>query len=555
MCANKRVISVSIAITMLVVPLTQAKLTSPTTQLEVEQEQKQRLEAVQTAKESLQNITPLQSIPIDQNSNDITCFDIDSVNFSGNDIFGDSELLALLQFQPMCIGLNTINQYLSIITNYYVEQGYVTSRAFLVPQDLNSGSLEIIIVEGKIESVLLNGQPVSFLKNAFPNSTNKKLNLREIEQGLDQINRLSRYNAQIKMEPGKEQGFSVVNIVTNKGNVGSIGIGFNNGGQKNTGEDQIALNIGLENLFDALDKWSLSANKSSEFSNYLDSENFNLSVDIPRGYWNVNYRTSYSTYLSTFQSNGFKFDSTGKTNSHDLGIKRLFYRDEQSKFSASAGVHHRREKNYILNTLLNTGSRNLSSVSLTLDYSTRIEKGFFTLSPRYHLGTDWFGGEDDHGTSEQAPKAQFKKVTLTASYSYPLSTDLAYSTTWFGQWSDDELYGNERLSIGGEYSVRGFKGASISGDKGFYWRNEVNYPLTSLPYFGRLTANVAVDTGQIIKDSSNPFEQGALTGASVGVNSSSNNLSSSFSIGLPLEAPSRLQNDDYVIYFRLDLKY
>lgn len=35
------------------------------------------------------------------------------------------------------------------------------------------------------------------------------------------------------------------------------------------------------------------------------------------------------------------------------------------------------------------------------------------------------------------------------------------------------LYANERLSLGGQYSVRGFKEQYLTGNRGGYWRNEL----------------------------------------------------------------------------------
>lgn len=149
-------------------------------------------------------------------------------------------------------------------------------------------------------------------------------------------------------------------------------------------------------------------------------------------------------------------------------------------------------------------------------------------------------------------QAQFYKGTLTASYSHPFTADLSASSTLFGQWSNDTLYGSERLSIGGEYSVRGFKGHSISGDEGYYWRNDLTYQLGQWPVIGRISSQLALDTGGIKKDDFDELEKGSLAGASLSLLARAKHHSSSFSVGFPLQSPSRLQADDYVIYYRLD---
>ncbi|MEI8631499.1 ShlB/FhaC/HecB family hemolysin secretion/activation protein [Vibrio sp. PP-XX7] len=412
---------------------------------ELEREQAQRLKDIQAAKQGVQQLAAPQLLPASPATQDQQCFPIRHIRFSGHTVLSREQLLDSIHFKPACLGLSQINTYLRLITNRYVAAGYVTSRAFLVPQDLTTGELKILILEGKLEGLRFNGKPQGFLNNAFPHLVGKILNLRDIEQGLDQINRLSRYNAQIKLLPGTKTGFSIVDIRTKTGRWNNASFGFNNSGQKSTGgEAQLAYTLGAENIFDALDQWSLSGSRSSAWRTHEDSESLSLNVDIPRGAWNVAYRTTYSSYKNAFLSNNMTFYTAGQTNSHDLTVKWLFHRDAISKSSLTGGVSHRREKNYLGDNLLTTSSRQLSSAFLSFDYSSQLGQGFFTLSPRFTLGTDWFGGESDRGKSAGAPQAQFYKGTLTTSYTYPVNQALSLTSTVFGQWSNDKLYGSQQ---------------------------------------------------------------------------------------------------------------
>ncbi|MCF7360841.1 ShlB/FhaC/HecB family hemolysin secretion/activation protein [Vibrio sp. A1-b2] len=527
---------------------------SPITKQTIEREQQERLQLLEQNTQSVQSLIPSPTIPEPEQAPESQCFEVRNIQFSGNTIYTDDELSQAIDFRAGCIGLNTINEYLRRASNHYLQAGYVTSRAFLVPQNLSSGTLEIEVLEGKIEKILLNGSVVDSLLMAFSNVSDHVLNLRDIEQGLDQINRLSRYNAQIKLLPSTRAGYSIVDIQSNIGSLGSIGGGVNNGGQKSTGEEQVSIDASAENLFNIFDQWTLSSTHSAAFAHSKNSESLYLGVDVPYGYWNIGYRTSYSTYKTEFSNQGFTFDSTGQTNSHDIDIKWLFYRDGVSKSALKTTVSHRREKNFILGTLLEAGSRNLSSLSFALEHSTRLGKGFLTVSPKVSFGTDWFGGEQNLSSNPNFPKAQFLKSTFSGSYTYPVSSNLSFATTLFGQWSNDTLYANERVSIGGEYSVRGFKNTSISGDEGYYWRNDLTYQLGRWPYLGSVTSRLALDTGSIAKDSSDEYERGSMMGSSLGLFTQSQYASSSLSIGVPLAAPSRINHDDYVIYYRITVK-
>jgi len=201
---------------------------------DIEEEQRQRLKQLEESNSSLQGLTPIPTLPDSQPQEDAQCVDIKEIQFSGNTQYSTQTLVEISGFQPGCIGLNTINEYLRNISNHYIEAGFVTSRAFMTPQDLSSGVLVIVIVEGKVEKVLFNGKGAGFLVMALPGISGSLLNLRDIEQGLDQINRLSRYNAQIKLLPSSQQGYSIVDIQTVEKRLVSAGAGFNNSGQKST---------------------------------------------------------------------------------------------------------------------------------------------------------------------------------------------------------------------------------------------------------------------------------------------------------------------------------
>jgi hemolysin activation/secretion protein len=182
----------------------------PSTQSDIELDQANRLKNIEEARKSVQQLQAIPEVPRVASSSEDNCFNVQNIEFEGNSLFHSDEIMSWLDFQPSCIGLSSVNEYLRIITNRYIQEGYITSRAFLVPQDLSSGTLKIVIVEGRLESMLFNGKQEGFLQQAFSNIEGKILNLRDIEQGLDQINRLNRYNARIKLEPGTQQGYSVI---------------------------------------------------------------------------------------------------------------------------------------------------------------------------------------------------------------------------------------------------------------------------------------------------------------------------------------------------------
>jgi len=176
--------------------------------------------------------------------------------------------------------------------------------------------------------------------------------------------------------------------------------------------------------------------------------------------------------------------------------------------------------------------------------------GFFSVRPSYSQGLSLFGSENDKNKSSFEPQAHFSKGTINLSYSYPLTNNLYFSSAYFGQISSAPLYTSQRISIGGEYSVRGFKDISISGDEGYYWRNELTYTTSPLPYsLGPVNIVFALDTGAIRPDPNDNYEQGHLTGTALGLRTQQRYMNSSLFISTALYTPSRFVDADSVVVY------
>ncbi len=63
---------------------------------------------------------------------------------------------------------------------------------------------------------------------------------------------------------------------------------------------------------------------------------------------------------------------------------------------------------------------------------------------------------------------------------------------------------------------------------------------------------VALDTVTIVEDSKDTYEKGFLVSSSVSLQTLAMCVSSSLTFGFPIEVPSRLSADDYVVYYRVD---
>lgn len=518
-----------------------------------QQRQQELLLENQRQRDELQrSVSP--SLPAQPHANkpDTTCFNIHRVYISGATLFSDkNKQYFALPYVNQCIGIGKVTELSDKISNWYIERGYITSRAFIPEQDLSRGELHISVLEGRLEDIRLEGAPARELRMTFPGLKGEILNLRDIEQGMEQINRTRKTPVEIEILPGDKPGYSIVNLTATPEFPLSASLSFDNSGQKSTGTGQISGSLTGNSLLGLADKWFVSGGRSSDFSSSHDAQNFQAGLNVPYGYSLLDYSYSWSNYLSTINNNGFNWASTGDSVTHRLNLSHVLFRNGDIKTGASLGLSHQISNNYLNDTKLDGSSRRLTSLLFGLSHTQKMFGGVATFNPSFSHGVSWLGAEDDNGKKGDMPKAGFKKWSGNASFQLPVANDLWWLTSIYGQWSPDRLYGSERLTIGGESSVRGFKEQYLSGDNGGYLRNELSYTLFTLPLIGQVSSVAAIDGGWLQKDAKDPWASGTLWGAAVGLSAANRYSSSQFTIGLPVKYPAWLAPDRFSVYYRI----
>lgn len=122
-------------------------------------------------------------------------------------------------------------------------------------------------------------------------------------------------------------------------------------------------------------------------------------------------------------------------------------------------------------------------------------------------------------------------------------------TSAYGQTTPDRLYASEQLSVGGQYSVRGYKEQYLSGNRGGYWRNELTWQWMTIPGVGTLSATGALDAGHVVSQKG-ITDGGTLAGTSLGLELAGRWLSQSLTVAMPLSYPDRLNPDKQVVYWQ-----
>ena len=111
---------------------------------------------------------------------------------------------------------------------------------------------------------------------------------------------------------------------------------------------------------------------------------------------------------------------------------------------------------------------------------------------------------------------------------------IRYNSSWRAQRNRTPLTPQDRFSLGGRYTVRGYDGESVlSAERGWLWRNELSFALNDIEQ----EIYTGLDTGQVGGPSSELLVATRLTGAVLGFRGAIQKLNYDIFVGAPVNKP------------------
>lgn len=540
------------------------KLIQKQQQLRQEQQQRER-----DARRSIKNPESINRLDTGKNINDKGhCFNITTITLNGASILNPQEKNQLTtSYLNQCLGLPKINQLLKEITAYYMAKGYITTRAYLSQQNLSTGKLTIIVQEGVLTSFNWSkdsGLDKTQIELALPITPNDKLNLRAIEQGVDQLNRLQSNSIKTQMIPGDKPGETQLKLENKLGKRWHSSLSYNNSGQDSTGRNQAGFNLSGDNILGIADYMSINY-QSDVSSKHKDESSVSNSLhfDIPYKYWNFDFDVSYFRYFSQFSAAQTKFISHGRTRSQSIRSSYLLWRDQSSKNGLRFTINRNQSQNYIEDVILDS-SKKTATAKLELYREQFITSGRWLLSASYNKGLRLFGALADSDQFAGSPKAEFERFNVNFTlnkqldlFNIPLSID----TELRGQRSSDILFGSQQFSIGGLYTVRGYKEDGLFGNSGALLRQQISYnlpdanPFKDFKYLGQWKVFLAYDVGMVRNKEPTTKNFHNLSGWALGFSSGGGLVNWSMTYAKPLDTPRGITPKSHQFDFSLSVRY
>jgi hemolysin activation/secretion protein len=487
------------------------------------------------------------------------CFHINSISLTGTETLPHWLPLQRVASQAagMCLGTTGINMLMSALQNRLVDHGYITTRVVAPQQDLKAGRLTLAVVPGNIREVRLASISDRYvtLYGAFPAREGNLLDLRDIEQGLENLQRVPTVRASMEIEPGDKPGESDIALSWQQSRMWRIGASLDDSGSRSTGRMQGGLTLYGDNLLSLSDTLYFSAGSSLHAPAGKGTHNYTGQFSLPFGYWMTSLTASSNSYYQTVAGYNSDYRYSGDSRNIDWLLSRVLHRNGSQKTTFSWDIIARSSKNYVDGTEIDVQRRRTSAWKMSLQHRHYIAAATLDAGVSYQRGTRWFGAIPASEEYFDEDMALGKITQINAGLDVPFALfaqSFRYGVTYLRQISNTPLTPQDQFSIGNRWSVRGFDGErSLSADGGWYVRSELAWqtPLSGQQLY------LGADYGEVGGHGSDLLIGKHLAGGVLGLRGALLGAGYDAFIGIPLSKPDGYITDPVTLGFNFNWQY
>jgi hemolysin activation/secretion protein len=426
------------------------------------------------------------------------------VEFIGNSVISNAQLQTIAQpFIGKAVVITDLEELRQRISQYYSDQGYVNSGAILPDQQFQNGIIRLHIIEGRLSAIRVLGSEwldADYISDRLQPDKDNPLNINILREKFQQLlldPLIERMNGNLM--PATERGQSILDVAVTRARPYQLSLTFDNYRPPSIGSEEGKLSGWVRNVTgfgDTIDGTLIysrgTLGGSGSFSIPLNASNtrFTFHFDISRAsvieqpLKDVDIKSEYS---------GFEFGLMQpliQTLNRNLSVGMAFNVKENTTtllgapFSFSDGAQNGVTKDSVLR--------------FSLDFTERLEHHVFSARSTTSVGVRAFNAT--WSADKSVTDGNFVAWLGQAQYAGQLfdnaGTLILHSDV---QWADDKLLPLERFSLGGRYSVRGYRENEVVRDKGYVLSAEYRYPLlrqeTSSSFPGQLTVFPFMDYG------------------------------------------------------------
>jgi hemolysin activation/secretion protein len=450
-------------------------------------------------------------------------------------------LQGLKGYEGECLGAQSLQRLRANLDARLLVAGYVTSRLLIPAQSLADGLLRVELQLGRIGRIVhraADGSPRVVPSGWLPQQAGDVLNLRDLEQGLENAARLPSLAAQIAIEPGDEQGLSNVVLLHADAPRWRARAQVDDQGLRDFGRLQLSASAVADLGWLGADQLQLWHQRSASSGNLRWRSSLSYSSALGAQLFSLNL--GQGAHRRAVQGTTLLFTERARDHSVQAQLQRVLMRRGGWRLSGLLAVSGRQSRSFIEDTELLLQRRRSSEWSWGLD--SQVRGADTQLSLQLQRQRTLVNDPRVEQLPQELSLPQQDSVELEIGRAIRSGrTAVQYAARASLQWVRNPAFGADLRSLGGPGTVRGFDGSrQLVGLQSRLLRQDLLIaPALWQTGDWRAQLSLALDVGQVAGLGPEPARDRLLAGAQAGLRiQTSPRWSLELSLGRPLLQPA-----------------
>lgn len=406
-------------------------------------------------------------------------FKLNKIEFEGNTKFSDKKLAALAKdLIGKEVHLEDMMDFTIQVSRYYQKHGYLTSYAYLSPQEIKDGIVVVNVKESKVVEKNVAGQRWErewFLKNIALGGkglrTNNVFNSKDLQGDMKVINRDTVYlKGSAEISKNKNDDTIIKLNVADRFPV-RLNLAWDDFGRNYTGRQRFTSILGIDNLTGFGDRLYggaiLSTDAKGAVAGYqIPINKYGTKLAFDYAYSNINLGGPYRS-----------MNINGTATDYGLRLTHPLINTATKELTAAISVNAVNSKSDAQALNYNIADYSLRVLRTGLYGMFDDKKGRTIASFGVDAGTDALGASKG---IDNGPQSVFYKVIASFARIQRLPKNCLAIARINGQYSPQSLYASEQMYLGGAYSLRGYQPSELLGDYGVAGSFEIRTPVPGL---------------------------------------------------------------------------
>lgn len=440
-------------------------------------------------------------------------FVVQRIEVLGSTVFDAEDFAPITQpLENREVTLTELQAASDAITQLYLDEGYLTSRALLVDQDITNGVVQIQVIEGQVSDIQISGLErlnESYVRDRIELGADIPLRAQDLEEQL----RLLRFNplfesVEASLRPSGTVGQSILVVRVTEANPWLGNFSVDNYSPPSVGSERINTSVGYRNLTGLGDEINATYRRTTTGGAEIVEFNYQVPLNPMDGTLQFQSILDWNDVIDPEFAN---FNISGESQLYEISFRQPLIRSIEEEFALSLGLSYKDGQTFLFGSPTafgigpdEDGVSRVTALRFGQDYVRRDEYGAWAVRSLFSFGLDIF---DPTINDHPVPDGRFFSWLFQGQRVQRLGEDHLLIALIDLQLTPDSLLPSEQFVIGGGQFLRGYRQNARSGDNGFRFsledritlaRNESAAPIFQLaPFF---------DMGAVWNHPDNPNE-------------------------------------------------